>query len=122
MIHRSSEGGIFDFSNNFRSYRKSGAQINREATAIRKRREGEHTVGNGHFIKLEKLRDTHRRALLKILEGAGIIAVIVCATVAGIGSLEGCGRSAQKDDVSSVSEDVVSKISNVLTEEGGVVL
>ena len=37
----------------------------------------------------------------------------------GIGSLEGKEKPVPQDDVSSVSEDVVSKISNVLTEEGG---
>ena len=75
---------------NLRAFTDSGAQIKREATElIKHRRDEDHTVGNGHFIKLEKLRDTHRQALLKILEGISIIAVTACATVAGIGSLEG---------------------------------
>ena len=121
MKHASSIGGAFDFGRNLRAYTDSGAQIEREEELIKHRRDEDHTVGNGHFIKLEKLYSTHRQALLKILEGISIIAVTACATVAGIGSLEGKEKPVPQDDVSSVSEDVVSQVSDiyVLTEEGG---
>lgn len=105
--HRPSEAGAFDFGSNYRAYTDSGAQIEKEKVVIRHRREGEHTVGNGHFIRLEKLRSTQRQALIKILEGIGIFAVAAGAAATIIIASDGCGeKSAPKEDVNSIALDL----------------
>lgn len=107
MKHTSSVGGAFDFGDNFRAYRELGSQIIWKATAIRNRSlNGDHEVGNGNFIRLEDLRHKQRQALLKILEGIGIIVAIAGATVIGVSSLEGCEGSAPQDEVSSVRDTI----------------
>lgn len=103
MGHRSSEAGIFDFGGNLRIYRKSGDRIGKKEEAIRKRIDGDHAVGNGNFIALENLRHKRRRAVVKILEGIGIIAVAAGAAAIIIAS-DSCGeKPASQEDVNSIA-------------------
>lgn len=107
--HRSSEAGIFDFVDNVKTYRELGDQIAKKIAAIRGRINGDHTVGNGNFVKLESLRHAQRQALAKILKGILIIAVAAGAAATIIIASDGCGETGKQD-------------SSVLTERGGVVL
>lgn len=100
------ENGIFAFGFNSVMYRSAGQRIRNLEDKINRRVNGDHTVGNGNFVRLESLRAAQRHALFQILKGAIVIAVGVGAAVAGISTLDGCEKHESKKDVTAIVFDL----------------
>ncbi|MBI4995157.1 hypothetical protein HZC21_06000 [Candidatus Peregrinibacteria bacterium] len=104
MKHR--KESIFAFGNNLGIYRNLEGQIDREEMGIKRCIDKDREVGNGHLVKLDKLRRAQRQALLRILKGLVIIAVGAGAAVASISYLDSCEKSAPQDQVSSIRDTI----------------
>lgn len=86
---------IFAFRSNLGIYRDAGQRIRHLEDKISRRVNGDHTVGNGNFARLESLKAAQRYALSQILKGAVVIAICAGAVV-GAGLSKGCDSENQE--------------------------